>query len=233
MAREAARCVALDAGRHLERNWSEAGTERLAALFRLAEHIGRSEMPTPSLLAVSIFETAARYTALFQDKFSEEDRRTLAEALARFPAEGTFRFVAGVRNDAAVSAQRLANRIRSRQMDDWSLEDTGLDGVLASVKADSENAMANTRTAGLAPARLIRDAMRIAEIGEKYTEGWGDPAAIEALLQDLKSGEYGIFAWSFTVMYSKLVKVDFDARAKLNALRAWATGETDTLKLPE
>ncbi len=233
VARETSRIVALDAGRHLERNWTEEGTERLAALVRLAEHIGRAEMPTPSLVSISIFDTAARHVELFQDKFSEEDRRVLAEALDRLPDEDPFRLLAGVRTDAAISAQRLANQIRTRDVSDWTLEGTGLDGALASVKAESESALGNTRTARLARARLIRDAMRIAEVGEKYAEVWGNPAAIDAMYDELEAGDYGVFARSMAGVYGKLSQVDTEARAKLNALRAWASGETETLELPE
>jgi len=233
VARETSRIVALDAGRHLERNWTEEGAERLAALVRLAEHIGRAEMPSPSLVSISIFDTAARHVDLFQDKFSEKDRRVLSEALERFPEEDTFRLVAGVGRDAAVSAQRLANQIRTRDVSDWTLEGTGLDGALASVKAESESALGNTRTARLARARLIRDAMRIAEVGEKYAEAWGDPAAIDAVYDELAAGDYGVFARSMAGVYGKLSQVDTEANAKLDALRAWANGETETLELPE
>lgn len=233
VARETSRIVALDAGRHLERNWTEEGAERLAALFRLAEHIGRAEMPSPSLVSISIFDTAARHVDLFQDNFSEKDRRVLSEALERFPEEDTFRLVAGVGRDAAISAQRLANKIRTRDVSDWTLEGTGLDGALASVKAESESALGNTRTARLARARLIRDAMRIAEVGEKYAEAWGDPAAIDAVYDELAAGDYGVFARSMAGVYGKLSQVDTDANAKLAALRAWASGKTETLELPE
>jgi len=41
-----------------------------------------------------------------------------------------------------------------------------------------------------------------------------------------------VFAPFMTGPYERLHTNDFESRAKLEALRAWATGETDTLELP-
>lgn len=223
VSRRAARLVAVDAGHHLERNWTEDGTERLATLFRMAEHLGRDEALTPALVGIAIFELGAKYTELFQDRFSEEDRRVLATALDRFAEADPFRVMASVRSDADVSARTLAEQIRSGQVE----------GAPSSLEFELGAAMGNTRAARVARARLVRDAMQVATVGEKFAEVWGDPVAIDAFRDELYSGEYGVFAGSMAGIYGKLSQVDTDARAKLDALRAWANGETETLELPE
>lgn len=231
-SRGAANLLAVDAGRMFEEGESERATERLATIFRLSEHISRNETLMPSLVGTAVFEVGAAYTERFQDMFSDEDRRTLAEALGRYPTEDPLRLVASVRADAAASAKALTEQIRSGQLDGSLLESLGVDGVLASVESEMGTVVGNTRAARLARAKLVRDAMRIAELGEKFAEAWDDETSIETLARDAASGEYGVFAPMIAGPYERLRTTDFQSRAKLAALRAWASGETETLELP-
>lgn len=223
VSRRASRLVAVDAGRHLERDWKEDGTERLATLFRMAEHLGRDEALTPALVGIAIFELGAKYTELFQDRFSEEDRRVLATALDRFAEADPFRVMASVRSDADVSARTLAEQIRSGQVE----------GAPSSLESELGAAMGNTRAARIARARLVRDAMLVATVGEMYADAWNDQEQIDKLAGEVAAGEHGTFARMMTGPYKRIRTSDVEARAKLNALRAWASGETETLELPE
>lgn len=232
-ARASANLLAVDAGRLYTEGESEKATERLATIFRMAEHIGRDETLIPCLVGAAIFEVGAAYTERFQGSLSDQDRRTLVDAMDRFPENDPFRLRSGVESDAAASAQALANQIRSGQLEGGMLEGAGMDGVLASVESEMGTVLGNTRAARIARARLVRDALRVAEVGEILAASWNDASAIETITREATSGEYGLFAPMMTGPYQRLRKLDFESRAKLNALRAWASGETETLELPE
>jgi hypothetical protein len=232
-AREAANLLAVDAGRLYTEDESEKATERIMTIFRMAEHIGRDETLIPCIAGTAIFEVGASYTERFPDKFSDADRRALAEALGRFPDDGPFRLGSGVGSDAVASSRVLVNQIRSGQLEGGLLEGSATNGVLTfpSVKSEIAGTLGNTRAARLARERLVRNVLRVAEVGEKLAAAWDDAPAIETIFSDIASGEYGQFALRIG-SYQRLYALDRVSRAKLNALRAWASGETETLDLP-
>ncbi len=232
-SRAAANLLAVDAGRMIEQGESEGAADRLATIFRMSEHISRNETLIPTLVGAAIFEVGAAYTERFHDKLSESDRQIIAEALKRYPAEDPFRMVVSVRTDAAAGAKALTEQIQTGQIDGSLLEGLGADGVLAQVESEMGSVVGNTRAARLARARLVRDAMQVEKVGESIAEAWDNDAEIETIARDAASGEYGVFAPMMTGPYERLRKTDVQSRAKLNALRAWANGETETLELPE
>lgn len=231
-ARASANLLALVSGKLYIEGESEKATERLATIFRMAEHVGRDRTLVSCLVGASIFEIGTNYADRFRDHMTEQDRAVIAEALRPYPADDPFRFAEAVLNDARAASQGLRSQITSGQLDP-DMFSVSTNSIVDMLAQEMEGALGNSKAARLARARLVHDAMRITEVGEKYAEAWDADEEVNTLALEAATGEYGSFARMMTGPYKRIRTTDFQSRAKLDALRAWASGETDTLELPE
>ncbi len=231
-ARDSANLLALVSGKLYLKGDSEKATERLATIFRMAEHVGRDRTLVSCLVGASIFEIGTNYAERFQNHMTEQDRAVIFESLRLYPSDDPFRFRVTVLNDARAASQGLRDQITSGQFDP-DMFSVSTNSIVDMLGREMESALGNSKAARLARARLVRDASRLSDLGQALYEAWDDTNAFEELSREAASGEYGVFAPFMTGPYTRVRTNGFESRVKLNALRAWASGETETLELPE
>ena len=231
-SRSSANLLALDAGRLYVEGDSAKATTRLATIFRMAEHVGRDRTLISCLVGASILEIGATYAERFQHLMTDEDRASIAESLTRFPDEDPLRFAIAVLGDSRAAADGLSDQIATGEFDADRLS-LSTNSLASTLEQQMGEALGNSRAARLTRARLVRDAARLAVIGQAMYEAWDDAKALEALGLAASSGEYGTFARMIVQPYEMIRTSDTEHQAQLDALRAWAGGEAETLELPE
>lgn len=229
-AKQSARLLAADAGRLLAGDEPEGASERLATIFRMAEHIGREIDVSASRWSTQILEIGYEQTALFQNFLTDRDREILLDALARFPEDDPFRLRTAFLRFAQSNAESLAEDARSRFRAALAGEDpeVNFDGITGRI----DELYYRSRFGHLSRAKIVHERLVMSVLGREITDAWDDEAGLNEIMAQVSSGRHGFWAMMVLDDASDLRAEDLAAREHLNALRAWASGETETLELP-
>lgn len=230
-AEQSARLLAADAGRLLASNEPEGASERLATIFRMAEHIGRGVDISDSQWSIMIFEIGYEQTALFQDYMTEDVREILVKSLERFPDLDPFRLRAAFREHARFNGESLAAEARSEYRDLLRGEHPKVD--FEGITGFIDEVYYRSRFGRLSRAKIVHERLVMSVLGRKITDAWHDEASFSEIMAQVSSGRHGFWAMMILDNASDLREEDHSARKQLTTLRAWASGETETLELPE
>lgn len=230
-AEQSAHLLAADAGRLLASDQPEEALERLATIFRMAEHIGREVDISASRSSIEIFEIGCEQTALFQNYLTDRDREILWDALARFPEADPFRLRAAFREHARINGESLAEEARSKYRALLRGEDpkVDFDGVTGFI----DELYYRSRFGRLSRAKVVHERLMMSVLGRQIAESWHDEGRFNEIMREVGSGWHGFWAMMILIHAVDYRAEDLAAREHLNALRAWASGETETLELPE
>lgn len=241
----------VDAQVMLQRNRNRDAAERVATAIRLCEHRTQVGLPISSMAASNRLERIAGFIAEHQQRWDEDDRRILGEALARFDEQDPLRSVAAVRGDARFTRDAFLNEVDGGKLDPKTVQRRMLDngGGVMDLGGDIGGFDGDVLLAELV-APLIREAnsdaharallKRAILLGERalneLAAAWEGPTpeqAEAALREKIDDGAFGPLAVEFVAYVDGLRPRSLETAELIHALRAWASGETETLELPE
>jgi len=202
---------------------------RILACLRLTEHVARDRNESSHAVAVRMIRRAAKFIEECGERFQEQDRKIIALAFERFDLTDPFYFADGVRAVARQTEQFLLKETHGGIFDpEAELEDPPHSAVV--------QALRDHGSPRLARAAIRRDIVRSRQMGEAYAAAVQSPDAeqqIGTIHEQVHRGEFGFFAGlNFAILQGQHTR-DLEARRILQTIRAWTTGETDTLKIPE
>lgn len=208
---------------------SGSAANRVLASLRLAEHVARDRNEASHAVAVRMTGRCEAFIAVSGSEFSNEDRETISRAFERFDDRDPLYFSDSIRS-AALQSER------------FFLAET--DGGMFDPEADLEEpthqvvarAMQEHGFAGLARAAIRRDIVLMRKLSEAYAglvDEMSDDSRFDALRDRVRNGEFGPFARTTFLLLQEQRARDTRARQSLKRIRAWTSGETETLELPE
>lgn len=230
-AEQSAHLLAADAGRLLASDQPEEALERLATIFRMAEHIGREVDISASRSSIEIFEIGCEQTALFQNYLTDRDREILWDALARFPEGDPFRLRAAFCEHARINGESLAEDARSEYRDLLRGEHPKVD--FEGITGFMNEVYYRSRFGRLSRAKIVHERLAMSVLGRQIADVWHNEERFNEMMREVGSGRHGFWAMMILIHAVDYRAEDLAAREQLNTLRAWASGETETLELPE
>lgn len=214
--RHATRILAADARRHLAAGDPDKAAERLATIYRMADHLTGDHVLISSLVSAAMCAHAHEVVteALEAGALTAPGRDRLLGALARFDAEDPFAMRACVKMEGALASGWLVltfpeGRAGSR-LAEWGI-----------ISAD-DGAMVR-RFDSMDGATLRREAERMTEYHRQAFDLWDDPQAgakLEALGALVEAGAFGELAKGFGAAFGRAKEQSLRAEAALADARA-------------
>ncbi len=241
----------VDAQVMLQRNRNRDAAERVAAAIRLCEHRTQVGLPISSMAASNRLERIAGFIAEHQQRWDEDDRRIIGEALARFGEQDPLRCVAAVRGDARFTRDAFLKEVDGGKLDPKTVRRVMLNsgGGAVDLGGDIGGFDGDVLFAELV-APIIREAnsdaharallKRAILLGERalneLAAAWEGPTpeqAEAALREKIDDGAFGPLAAEFVGYVDGLRPRSLGTAELIQTIRAWANAETETLELPE
>lgn len=226
--RRMAQILILDANRLLAEGDTDGAAERIAACLRLSQHITGDTTLINSLVSIAVFALVEDMVLKNQPSFSAENRQTIATALARFDAEDPFGCVKSVLGEAKHFGDWMVRRVDN----EWSTPETfkadiamlygedPQDGALDDlVAADHKDLQAFRRS-------LLSQIEQYCTVLRLTAEAWNSPDAeqsLKALEAKIVDGTFGGVAMMMAPSLIRCHHSDMKTRAKLDALKDWAS----------
>lgn len=233
LMRMSARLLLHDATEHLDRDSTVEAAERIAGVLGLSRHTMQEPVLISSLVSIAVFEQTAAFIDENRGALDNDARRVIAAALNRFDDTDPFGLAGAIASESEISSDSMISAINDGTFDP-DLFPGYPDAALLQDAAGE--ALANSRAVRIAQARLKKDVLLMQRATERIAEAWNAPdgdARFEATMEEINQGDHGRFAQLMAGTYPKIRRNDMAARAKLNALRAWASGETETLEFEQ
>ena len=218
-----------DARMLLSEENTEAAADRVLASLRLTGHLARDRNETTHAVVARMVRRCEAFVAAFGSEFSDGERMTILRAFGRFDDRDPLYLSDSIRRGALESERFLLAETDGGMFDPEAELDQPPHPELA-------RAMEEHESAGLARAAIRRDIVLMRKLGETYADiadGIATDSRLIALRDRVRQGEFGPFAPTTFSLLERQRARDTDARRSLNRLRAWASGETETLELPE
>lgn len=241
----------VDAQVMLQRNRNRDAAERVAAAIRLCEHRTQVGLSISSMAASNRLERIAGFIAEHEHRWDEDDRRLLDEALARFDSQDPLRVVQSARADARFLRDAYLKEVDGGKLDPKTVRRVMLNsgGGVVDLGGDIGGFDGDVLFADLV-APIIREAnsdaharamlKRAIMLGERalneLAAAWEGPApehAEAALREKIDDGAFGPLAAEFVGCVDGLRPRSLETAELIHALRAWANGETETLKFEQ
>lgn len=208
---------------------SASAASRILASLRLAEHVARDRNEASHDVVVRMIGRSEAFVGASGSEFSDDDRKTISRAFERFDERDPLYFADSIRRAALESERFLLAETDGGIFDPEAELEEPMHQVVA-------RAMEKHGSASLARAAIRRDIVLIKKLSAAYAglvDTMADDSRIDALRDRAWSGEFGPFArTTFSLLQEQRAR-DTRARRSLNRIRAWASGETETLELPE
>lgn len=226
--RKSAQLLILDAKRLLAEGDTDGATERIAACFRLSQHITGDTTLINSLVSLAVFGLAEDLVLENQASFSDANRQSIAEALARFQADDPFGCVKSVLGEA----EHFGDWMMRRVDDEWSTLDRFAADFTALFDGDPQDEIMSDFFSDTVKTpedfrRLLRS-----EIDQYCTalhlmaEAWNSPDAeksLNALEAKIIDGSFGTVTKVMAPALTRCHHNDMRGREKLSRLREWAS----------
>ena len=241
----------VDAQVMLQRNRNREAAERVAAAIRICEHRTQIGFTISSTAAANRLERIAGFISEHQQRWDEDDRRILDEALARFDERDPLRTVHAVRAEARFLRDAYLKEVDGGALDPRTVRRVlfenqigmvdfggGIVGisdavVLAEFAAPViANANSDAHARALLKRAIIFGERAMLELADAWNSPNPDDGEAE-LERRIDADEFGPFASDFIRGVERLRPRSIETAQLIAALRAWASGETDTLELPE
>jgi len=209
--------------------FSEA-EQRLSSVVRLSAHLADDAgIPAESLVSMSLLYQSAQAYAQHAGTLSAEDRANIAAAIERFDSRDPFRIARTLRASGDLSLRWWLNLRDSEEFGPPALEDLKDEfGYLL------EDRLSELKIYKAQVDELDREFEAQRRFWHEVSAAFLQPDAeqqLARLAEDAKNMKYGILAstWDIKFYWS----TNQWGVQHLDALRAWASGETETLELPE
>jgi hypothetical protein len=209
--------------------FSEA-EQRLSSVMRLSAHLARNAgTPVESHVSLAMFSLAAQKCAEQAEDFSAEDRANIAAAIDRFDPTDPFNFARTLRASGDLSHRWWLKLRESEEFGPPALED-----IKSEFGYDLEDRLLELKNYEAQVDELDREFEAQRQFWHEISAAFAQPDAeqqIARLAEDAENMKYGILASTWNLKF--LWWTNQRGVQHLNALRAWASGETETLELPE
>ncbi len=241
----------VDAQVMLQHNRSMDAAERVAAAIRLCEHRTQVGLPISSMAASNRLERIAGLIAEHEQRWNEDDRKILDEALARFDSQDPLRVVQAVRANARFLRDAYLKEVDGGKLDPKTVRRVMLNsgGGVVDLGGDIGGFDGDVLFAELV-ASIIREAnsdaharamlKRAIMLGERalneLAAAWEGPTPEQAeatLREKIDDDAFGPMAAELVGSVDGLRPRTLATAQLIATLRAWASDETTTLELPE
>jgi hypothetical protein len=227
--RKSAQLLMLDARRLLAEGNTDAATERIAAGYRLAEHMTGDRTLINALVSIACFSLVDGVVSENAQAFTPENRRTIAAALTRFDAEDPFGCVRAVRSEAELFGGWMLQRIDNQ----WATpESFAADVAMLTDDPDNPGGLLRTFYSGdRNDQKAFQKALR-AQLDQYSTalhlmaDAWNTPEAeqsLQAIGEKITEGSFGALAQLMAPALTRVHRNDTTTRDLLTDRLNWAT----------
>jgi hypothetical protein len=245
----------IDAEVLLQRDRPAKAAERVAAAVRLCEHQTQNALARSAFAAADRMELIAEFIRQHHEVWGERERFSINWALQRFDADDPLRSPDTVRRQAAFDQHGCSREIRSGVLDPASIRrriQKHEAGVSNPTPSPAELAMADfwvelvatiVHTGDLdgdsdnEARRVLTHAVQHGRRAMmQLSDAWAGPTPEESeaeVYRQLDRHRYSEVTRAFMDSVAPLRPRSLETAELIATLRAWATGETDTLELPE
>jgi len=230
MVRQGAQTLLWDAERLASVGEFDEAARRIAGVLRISEHLGQNvQSRVENLVSLSLSFEAYSFTKKYEEDFDSSQRDEIARALRRFRTSDPFRTVDSIVGESAASMRWWVNLRESEEFGPPDLEDIkrGFGYLLSDRLSELKSYEAQVD-------ELNREFEAEEQFWQKVAAALMQPDAEEAITriaEDAENMKYGILASTWDI--ESLWISHKSSVQHLTALRAWASGETETLELPE
>ncbi|MFU8828870.1 MAG: hypothetical protein ACNA8P_05475 [Phycisphaerales bacterium] len=218
-----------DAERLSGLNQFSAVEQRLSSVVRLSAHLAHNAgTPIESLASLSFLSRAAQECAKQAEDFSAEDRANIAAAIDRFDATDPFNFARTLRASGDLSHRWWLKLRNSEEFGPPDLED-----IKRKFGYDLEDRLLELQSYEAQVDELDWEFEAQRQFWHQVSAAFVQPDAEQQLAriaEDAENMKYGIIASTWNAMF--YWSTNQWGVQHLDGLRAWATGETETLELP-
>jgi len=241
----------VDAQIMLQNGKGVQAAERVAAAIRLCEHRTQNSLAISAGAAANRLDRIARFMVQHQREWNPEARKILDDALSRFNEDDPLRAREAILRETEWTRIAYLNEVDGGALDPRTVRRVLGQGLNALadvgggiVGINNDVALAEFASPVIASANSDAQARALLKrailLGERamlqLADVWNSPTPDEKeaeLHARIEADEFGPFAADFIRGVERLRPRSIETAELITALRAWASGETETLELPE